>query len=338
MKRIAVVLLAFALITGSGASAAGPADQALEDTVVWYGTPGTRAYVQPALDVWAKLHPHTAINVVEGNGPDILERVNTEARAGHPVADLITLGDLAMWQLASVNGLGTYAPNLVPNVRAVVPRIKDLVDTQHRFVPTYLILFGMTVNTNALAPAQQPSRWSDLLDPKYAGQIGMHDIGLLGAGLSLVMVGRATLGDNFYQNLVSKQRPRTYGRAPELDAAVQSGGRAIAIPSTYANAMQAKGAPIRWIAPKDGVFFVAVYTGMVKNATHPRAAQAFMNFLLDRDTQSAIAAANLIPVTTLAASPVDLAKLKFLGKGSVTEDQATHLGDWLAIGQHLKGE
>jgi ABC-type Fe3+ transport system substrate-binding protein len=102
--------------------------------------------------------------------------------------------------------------------------------------------------------------------------------------------------------------------------------------------MQAKGAPIRWIAPKDGVFFVAVYTGMVKNATHPRAAQAFMNFLLDRDTQSAIAAANLIPVTTLAASPVDLAKLKFLGKGSVTEDQATHLNDWLAIGQHLKGE
>jgi hypothetical protein len=28
----------------------------------------------------------------------------------------------------------------------------------------------------------------------------------------------------------------------------------------------------------------------------------------------------------------------FLGKGSVTEDQATHLNDWLAIGQHLKGE
>jgi iron(III) transport system substrate-binding protein len=102
--------------------------------------------------------------------------------------------------------------------------------------------------------------------------------------------------------------------------------------------MQAKGAPIRWIAPKDGVFFVAVYTGLVKNAAHPHAAQAFMNFLLDRDTQSAIAAANLIPVTTLAASPVDLSKLKFLGKGSVTEDQATHLNDWLAIGQHLKGE
>src|SRR6202012_1020821 len=118
------------------------------------------------------------------------------------------------------------------------------------------------------------------------GQIGMHDIGVLGAGLSLVMIGRATLGDSFYQNLIGKQRPRIYGRAPELDSAVQSGGRAIAIPSTYANAMQAKGAPIRWIAPKDGVFFVAVYTGLVKNATPPRAAQAVMNFLLDHDTQA----------------------------------------------------
>ena len=56
------------------------------------------------------------------------------------------------------------------------------------------------------------------------------------------------------------------------------------------------------------MFFVAVaHQGWSKNATHPRAAQAFMNFLLDRDTQSAIAAANLIPVTTLAPSPVDLA-------------------------------
>jgi len=53
---------------------------------------------------------------------------------------------------------------------------------------------------------------------------------------------------------------------------------------------------------------------------------------------SAFAGANLIPVTTLAPSPLDLAKLKFLGKGSITEDQATHLNDWLAIGQRLKGE
>ena len=51
----------------------------------------------------------------------------------------------------------------------------------------------------------------------------------------------------------------------------------------------------RWIAPKDGVFFVAVYTGMIKNAVHPRAAQAFMNFLLDRDAQSAIAAVGYDP-------------------------------------------
>lgn len=317
-------------------AAAAPAT--LEEGVVWYGTPGTRAYVQPALDVWTKLHPNVAINVVEGNGPDILERVNTEARAGHPVADLITFGDLTMWELVASNGLAPYAPNLLPNVRAVLPRIRNLVDAQHRFIPTYLILFGITVNTNALPPAQQPSRWADLVDPKYAGQLGMHDIGVLGAGLSLVMVGRSTLGDTFYQTLVTKQRPRVFGRAPELDAAVQSGGRAVAFPSQFANAFRAKGAPIRWIAPKDGVFFVPIYTGMIKNATHPRAAQAFMNFLLDRDVQTAMAAAGYIPATNLAKSPIDFGSMTLLGKGSITEEQALHLNDWLAIGQRLKGE
>lgn len=336
MKRFFFALLASALLAASGAAAATPPP--LEDSVVWYATPGTRAYVQPALDRWQQLHPGTAVNVVEGNGPDILERVNTEARAGHPVADLITFGDLTMWELAASNGLGTYAPSELPNLRYVVPRVRSLIDPQHRFVPTYLILFGITVNTNLLPPAQQPGRWTDLLDPKYAGQIGMHDIGVLGAGLTLVMVGRATLGDAFYQNLLGKQRPRIYGRAPELDAAVQSGGRAIGVPTTFANAMQAKGAPVRWIAPKDGVFFVSVDTGIIKNATHPRAAQAFMNFLLGPEAQAAMASVDLIPVTTLAKSPLDLSRLPFLGRGSIGEDQATHLNDWLAIGQRLKGE
>jgi iron(III) transport system substrate-binding protein len=339
VKRLAIVLFACAVISASGALAAQPATQApLEDSVVWYATPGTRAYVQPALDVWQKLHPNTAVNVVEGNGPDILERVNTEARAGHPVADLITFGDLAMFDLAAGNGLGAYAPTLIPNLRFLIPRVRNLIDAKHRFVPTYLVLFGMAVNTNLLAPAQQPARWTDLLDPKYAGQIGMHDIGVLGAGLSLVMIGRATLGDNFYQSLLNKQRPRVYGRAPELDAAVQSGGRAIVLPAQFANVFRAKGAPVRWIAPKDGVYFVPIYTGLIKNATHPRAAQAFMNFLLDRDAQAAIAAVGYIPVTTFAKPPLDLSTMTFLGKGAITEDQALHIDDWLAIGQRLKGE
>jgi iron(III) transport system substrate-binding protein len=324
------------MLSGSHVLAATPPP--LEDSVVWYASPGTRAYVAPALEMWAKLHPNVAINVVEGNGPDILERVNTEARAGRPVADLITFGDQAMFGLAAANGLGSYAPNAVPNARAVLPRLRSLVDPQRRFVPTYLILFGITVNTNALAPAQQPSRWTDLIDPKYAGQIGMHDIGVLGAGLSLVMIGRSALGDSFYQTLLTKQRPRIFGRAPELDAAVQNGARAIVFPSQFANVYRAKGAPVRWIAPKDGVFFVTVYTGLIKNAAHPRAAQAFMNFLLDRDAQSAIAAVGYVPVTNLAKPLIDFGAMTFLGKGSITEDQATHLNDWLAIGQKLKGE
>jgi iron(III) transport system substrate-binding protein len=337
MKRwfiAALICISQTAATALAATAPAP----LEEHVVWYGTPGTRAYVQPALDVWQKLHPNTAIDVVEGNGPDLLERINTEARAGRPVADLVTLGDLAMYELASVNGLGTYTPGLLPNLRYINPRIKNLIDAQHRFIPTYLILFGMAVNTNLLTPQQQPARWSDLLDPKYTGTIGMHDIGVLGAGLSLVMIGRQTLGDGFYTGLETKQKPRIYGRAPELDSAVESGGRAVVFPSQFANMFRAKGAPVRWIAPKDGAFFVTVDTGIVKNATHPRAAQAFMDFLLGPDAQAAIASGGLLPVTTQAKSPVDLRTLPLLGNGSITEDQALHINDWIATGQKLRGE
>lgn len=335
MTRLIAALL-LCVMPSSVALAATP--QPLEDHVVWYGSPGTRAYVQPALDLWQKLHPNVAVDIVEANGPDILERLNTEQRAGRPVADLVTFGDQAMYALAANGGLGTYAPSELPNLRSVVPRIRELIDPQHRYVPTYLILFGMAVNTSLLPPAQQPARWTDLLDPKYAGQIGMHDIGVLGAGLSLVMIGRGALGDNFFTTLVTKQKPRIYARAPELDSAVVGGARAVVLPAQYANFSHLKDAPVRWIAPKDGAFLVPVYTGIVKNATHPHAAQAFLDFLLGPAAQNAYAAAGVLPVSSRAKAPFDLNKMALLGKGWITENQAAHLNDWLAIGQKLRGE
>jgi ABC-type Fe3+ transport system substrate-binding protein len=112
----------------------------------------------------------------------------------------------------------------------------------------------------------------------------------------------------------------------------------VVFPAQFANAFRAKGAPVRWIAPKDGVFFVPIYTALIKNASHPRAAQAFMNFMLDRDAQTAMAAVGYIPATNLAPSPIDIGRLTFLGKGAISEDQVLHINDWLGIAQRLKGE
>ena len=86
MKRwFIAALLCVSQSAASALAATTPAP--LEDHVVWYGTPGTRAYVQPALDVWQKLHPNTTIDVVEGNGPDLLEHTGDKPRPADAPVD-----------------------------------------------------------------------------------------------------------------------------------------------------------------------------------------------------------------------------------------------------------
>lgn len=308
---------------------------AKEGHVVWYAAPGSTAQMAPAMDVWSKLHPDIKVEIVEGPGPDMMERVRTEARSHRPVADLMSLGDIAAWPAVEEGLYQPYTLAAVPNEKTIVPRLQQFKDKQQRIVPMYLMAYGITVNTKALPQSQWPQTWRDVLKPAYADKIGMHDPSIIGGGLVWYMVGQPVLGDAYFRQLLEKQKPRIFPRAPALQSSVESGERAIVAPASLQNANYAKDAPIKWIAPKDGLFFITYYIGVVQNAAHPNAAQMFVNFLLSNDSQRQIATSGDIPVITTPNSPIDLKTAHFLGAGATTPAQGQHMADWLKAGQKL---
>ena len=90
--------------------------------------------------------------------------------------------------------------------------------------------------------------------------------------------------------------------------------------------------------PREGLFFVAIYNGVVAGAPHPAAAQMFLNFLLTAPAQAAIARAGDVPVISTAISPIDLGHMKFLGSGVTTREQGERLPDYVKAGQTLMGQ
>lgn len=331
------MLLTSAISLQAG-GAASQAQASKEGRVVWYAAPGTAAQLAPALAAWAKQHPDIAIDVVEAPGPDGMERVRTEERSHHVVADLFSQGDIGTWQAVQAGLYQTYAPEDLPNLRTLSARVHPMLDAQRRVVPIYLMAYGITVNTQVVPQAQWPQSWKDVLKPELASTLGIHDFGVIGGGLSWYMVGAPVLGDAFFKQLVAA-KPRVFARAPEAQNAVDTGGRGVIVPGALQSytISNAKNAPIKFIVPREGLFFVTMYDGIVKNAPHPAAARLFLNFLLGRDAQRAYAQTGAVPVIDTEISPIDLHKVKFLGAGGTTQAQGLRLPDYLKAGAALMG-
>lgn len=329
-----------AMVQSAPASAEPPAalvDAARkEGTVTWYAQPGTRTLLASALEEWRKRYPDIHVEIVEASGPDTVERLRAERRAGKPVGDLVTFGDLTAWELAREGGFQPFSPENVPNAKNLNPRVAHLADGDRRYLPTVMYGYGIVVNTQALPEADWPKRWTDLTDPKYARKIAIHDMTRPGGGLIFAMLGLQPLGEDYFTAL-SKQNLRTFGRVQELDAAVVRGERPVALPGRTRIAKDFKGAPVKFIVPEDGLFLAAMMSGVVANTDSPAAGQLLLDFLLDPVVQRLQAEDDSIPVTTGVPSPVDLATVPLLGKGIGTPEDLDRVQPTLAFTRKLSG-
>lgn len=337
--RALLIALAVAGLSAQAGGASDASQASQEGEVVWYSAAGTAAQLAPALNLWAKQHPDIKIDIVEAAGPDGMERVRTEERAHHVVADLFSQGDTGTFQALRDGLYQKYDPAALPNLRLIAPRVRPMIDPGGRVVPYYLMAYGITVNTQTLPQADWPHSWRDLLKPNVANTLGLHDIGSLGGGLSWYTVGRSPLGDAYFKQLAA-EKPRVYARDPEMENAVDTGQRGAIVPATLQSyvASTAKNAPVKFIVPSDGMFFVTLYNGVVKGAPHPAAAQLFLNFLLSPQAQMVLAHTGDVPVIVTQISPIDLTHAKFLGAGIATQEQIAHGDDYLHSAQEIMGE
>lgn len=307
-----------------------------EGKVTWYAPVGSRETLKSALEDWNRRYPKIAVEIVEASGPDTIERLRTERRANRRVADVATFGDQTAWEVAKEDG---YEPldERLPNLGAIHPRLAEFMSSKRLFVPTVLYVYGINVNTKALPESDWPRRWRDLTDPKYRGKIATQDFMRPGGGLLLLMIGLEPLGKEFFAELM-KQDVRSFGRVPELESSLVRGERPIAAPGRVRMVRDFPDAPVKWIAPEDGVIFAALATGAIKNAPHPNAAQLWVNFLLGRAAQEAYAKVGDVPVVKGVSSPFDLDSARLLGKGGGTENDLPKFVEAAKYARQLVGK
>jgi iron(III) transport system substrate-binding protein len=140
-------------------------------------------------------------------------------------------------------------------------------------------------NTDRVPEADAPKTWKDLLDPKWRGVISTKQA-TSGSQFVQWYELRRLYGDGFWKEF-AKQRPRGFDSRAQIFDRLGKGDDKICGMAEWAGYQLAKekGAPIKFVAPSDGLPTATLATGIVSKAPHPETARLFLDWLMSRRGQ-----------------------------------------------------
>ena len=224
----------------------------------------------------------TGINVeiVRDSTFIINERLMSEIENGATEADVITIADIGtVIELRNQGHLMKYDS---PHYLNYAEDYKD---------PGYWAVFagfGICMAYNEDSIHTPPQHWTDLLDDRWKGRIGLEDINTAGSQYGQYYMLRDVLGIEFWEELLSTQEPKIYYKTTDLANALLEGEIDIAgefsIHTVYSYRVE-KRVPIQGIYPEEGIPFVTNLAAILDQTEHPEEAKIFLNFLLSRRGQ-----------------------------------------------------
>jgi len=137
------------------------------------------------------------IELLDVRASELDERVRTEQASNRFVADVVQHGSSSL-QLYQRDGK-LQPRGQVPNQKNLRDALKGVADNDR--IPSYILPYGILVNTDLVKPADEPKSWKDLLDPKWKGKIISDDFRALGGGFTWFSVTYEALGEDFHRQL-----------------------------------------------------------------------------------------------------------------------------------------
>jgi iron(III) transport system substrate-binding protein len=265
-----------------------------EGRVTYYSGMIVNQALRPLTAAFQKKYPFIKMAHWRADSEDILTRVTTEIRGNNLVADAIEgtgVGELAV------------RANLAQPVWS--PQLADIPeymrDPRRLWSPTRMSYFGIAYNTRLVPAGTQPKTYEDLLDPKWKGKMAWPALTPVGAPLFVTNL-RLTWGEDNAIAFLKRLRTQNIinfgaGNPRTLVDRVIAGEYSIALQifAHHPLISAGKGAPVSSqllppVASASGTLVIP------KGARNPHAALLLLDFLLSKEGQQILTAAEYLPV------------------------------------------
>ena len=220
--------------------------------------------------------------------------------AGGRTYDVVCPSDYMIQKMVENNMLAELNFDNIPNVSQIDPEYMERsrsFDPENKFsVPYCWGTVGILYNTSMVAPEDVPTRWSDLWDEKFSGEILMQDsvrdafmVALKSLGYSMNSENEAELGQA--RDLLIRQKPLVQAYVIDQVRDKMIGGEA-AVGVIYSGEMlyiqeevEAQGLDyeLEYVIPEEGTNVWIDSWVIPSNAKNKENAEAWINFMCRPD-------------------------------------------------------
>ncbi len=233
-----------------------------------------------------KLYPKIKISSYVAGCWQTYNRNANESSSGRPVADLMQATEDVLSKLDDDRALVDYGP---PALKEFPP---DAKPTGENYILYKKIIAGFGYNTDVVKGIKTPTDWTDFgVDhPEWKDRISFYDPRTSSAAFNVL----ATLYQKFGSDGAGKIYAGLRASGAELSATTPAGVAKMLsgekpimfyILSNQAGALIAKGTPVKFTIPASGAVSMGLGLGVLKTATHPNAAELFIDYMLNEGQQ-----------------------------------------------------
>ena len=234
-----------------------------------------------------------------GSAEKIVQRALAEARAGHDGADVFETSSHRMEALYREKLLEDFhTPAFAQLSPAAFPH------GHRQYVAARFAFFVLGYNTNLVKPAELPSTYDELLQPRWNGRLAIESTDVLWFAALVKSMGEQK-GLDFFRRLAAMKPTVRNGHI--LAAQLVASGEIPLFVDAYNNnieTLKKAGAPVDWKALQPA-FGQASAVGVAKNSRRPHAALLFTDFLLSREGQEFFKSVNRVPSNLAVDTPLN---------------------------------
>ncbi|RNB77136.1 ABC transporter substrate-binding protein [Brevibacillus panacihumi] len=287
----------------------------LEDSLIVSGNGATveKLMKDEIFKKFNEKYPNVKLTYVSGVSTEIVAKVKAQQNAPQIDIAIIEGGEQEKGRLE-----GLWEPlkeEEIPNMKNISQdlAVKDNSGATVNFTP-----MGISYNTEIVKEKNLPvpTSWNDLAKPEMKGNITMTDVASNFGRSAMIMMAYANGGSEKdieagfeKMGTIAGYMPTFAKSAAQLQQNLQNKTAAYTT-WTMARSLTQKdaGLPIEFVFPQEGGNLVPTIASLVKNAKHPEAAKAFIDFLLTDEVQTMYATKLYYNPSTNVALPEEVAK------------------------------
>ncbi len=289
-KRLAMLMVGgLMLLVGFGLMA--------RDTVLLY-TSVPIEIVTRLQKAFETAYPDIKLDIYRAGTGVIAAKIATEREAGRILADLVWVADYTYLEdLKKQDLLYKYLPPEAASVPAA------LVDPDGYYAGGRVFTMVIAYNTNLVT--DPPQRWTDLLAPKWKGELVTGNPEYSGSNVVAAAVLGMEYGLSYFHGLRENEMAVVRGNS-EAAAAVIAGEYMVGLTlDNVVREQQALGLPIGMVYPEDGPIFLLSPVGIMSTSQSLEAAKTFAGYVLSVEGQQALVELGMyLPVRLDVPGPV----------------------------------